>query len=385
MDETNKTRPIIAITGSAGKTTTKELIASILKTRMEIFKSIKNLNLSMFTRHYAKAITPDHEAIVLEYGLQFPGEIKKHCSIIQPNMSVITNIGSAHVGNFKSNIIELAKAKSEIIKGMDPLGSLYLNADDANSKLLLTDSFKGTIITVGIEKKANYRARQISYSDTGMTFQVKLNKKNYAFTIPVYGIHNIYNALFSIAVTHQLGFTPEEMQQGFNNSARILKKNRRLSLYHTGYNIQIIDDTFSANPQAMKAALDVLENLGKQNNIAVLADMLELGNYTENGHKEVGKYLAAKKVDLLFTFGDYAQSIAHGAIESGFPVDKVFHFSDIEDLNTTLLRTLIPGSTVLVKGSHALNMNQTVKFLRSYYKQMKSEEKQNRRSRKKKS
>jgi UDP-N-acetylmuramoyl-tripeptide--D-alanyl-D-alanine ligase len=376
MDETNKTRPIIAVTGSAGKTTTKELIASILKTRMKTFKSIKNLNLSIFTMHYAQSITPDHEAIVLEYGLQYPGEIKKHCSIIQPNISVITNIGTAHVGNFKSNIIELAKAKSEIIEGMDPLGRLYLNADDANSKLLLTDSFKGTIKTVGIEKKANYRARHIHYTDAGMTFQVKIKGKMYSFTVPVYGIHNIYNALYAIAVTHQLGFTPEEMQQGFNNSRRILKKNRRLSLYSIWDNIQIIDDTFSANPQAMKAALDVLENLGNKYNIAVLADMLELGEYTVDGHKEVGKYLAAKKIDLLYTFGDFAQSIGHGAIESGFPEDKVFHFSNIEDLNTTLLNSLLPGSTVLVKGSHALKMNRTVKFLRSYYKQMKAEAKE---------
>ncbi|MEA3577713.1 UDP-N-acetylmuramoyl-tripeptide--D-alanyl-D-alanine ligase [Peribacillus frigoritolerans] len=366
MDEKHKTRPIIAITGSAGKTTTKEMVACILSTRMKILKSQNNLNLPVHTNHYAQSISHAHQAIVLEYGLQFPGEIKKHCSIIQPNISVITNIGSAHVGNFNSSIVELARAKSEIIEGMDSFGRLYVNADDSNSKFLLTDPFKGPITTVGIEKGADYRASHVSYCDTGMIFQVEMNGKKCDFMIPILGIHNIYNALFSIAVTHQLGFTPEEIQQGFNDSLKFLINTRRLNLYKIGNNIQIIDDTWSANPQAMKAALDVLENIGNNNNIAVLANMLELGNHTIDGHLEVGKYLATKKVDLLFTYGDYAKYISNGAIQSGFPKEKVFHFNSLNVLNPALLKILKPGSTVLIKGSHSVMMNRIVDFLRAY-------------------
>jgi UDP-N-acetylmuramoyl-tripeptide--D-alanyl-D-alanine ligase len=383
MDVENKVLPIIAITGSAGKTTTKEMIASILSTRLTILKSEENRNTYISTKYHAKLIKPVHQALVLEYGLQYPGNIKTHCSIIQPNISIITNIGSAHVGNFNGSIAELAKGKSEIIEGMDPLGMLYINADDTNSKLLLTNSFKGSITTVGINEAADYQASQISYTNTGMTFQVKLNEQNCSFTIPVYGIHNVYNALFSIAVSHRLGFTPAEMQQGFNNSVKFLKNNRRLSLYNISNNIKIIDDTRSANPQATIAALDVLENLGGKYNIAVLADMLELGDYTVDGHKEVGKYLATKKVDLLFTYGDHAQYIANGAIESGFPKETVFQFKDIQDLNISLQKALKPGSTVLIKGSRAVMMNRTVEFLlAAYYKRsVKSNRKQGRRKR----
>lgn len=365
MGESHKPRPIIAITGSAGKTTTKEMIACILSTRLTILKSIKNRNLS-YTVRYARSIKPHHQAIVLEYGLHLPGDIQKHCSIIQPNISIITNIGSAHIGNFNSSIVQLAKAKSEIIKGMDPLGKLYISADNSNSKFLLTDSFKGSITTVGIGKKADYQASNVNYCEKGMTFQIQLNGQECTFTIPIYGVHNIYNALFSIAVTHQLGFTPEEIQQGFNNSLKYLINMRRLSVYRTVNNIKIIDDTFSANPQAMKAALDVLEKIGKENNIAVLANMTELGNYTADGHMGVGKYLAIKKVDLLFTYGKFAKDIGEGAIQSGFPKEKVFHFKKMKDLNESLLKILKPGSTILIKGSHSVRMNRTVRFLRSF-------------------
>lgn len=368
MNENHQKRPIIAITGSAGKTTTKELIACILSRRLKILKSIKNLNLPIYTERYAKSILPAHQALVLEYGMLNAGDIKNHCSIIQPNISIITTIGTAHIGNFNSSIVELARAKSEIIEGMDPLGRLYINADDSNSKWLVTDSFKGTIITVGIEKKADYRARNVTYSKTGMNFLVEMNGREYKFSLPLYGIHNIYNALFSIAVTHQLGFTPEEMQDGFNISGKILKNSRRLSVYPIANNVQIIDDTWSANPQAMIAALDVLENLGNKNNIAVLGNMLELGGYTTDGHKEVGEYLTKKKIHFLFTYGDYAKIIAEAAIQSGFPKENVFHFIEINALNKALLGTLTPGTTILIKGSHSLKMNQTVRYLRSFYK-----------------
>jgi len=368
MDENHQQRSIIAITGSAGKTTTKELIACILSKRLEILKSIKNLNLPIYTEHYAKSILPAHQALVLEYGMLKAGDIKNHCRIIQPNISIITTIGTAHIGNFNNSIVELARAKSEIIEGMDPHGRLYLNADDSNSKLLVTDSFIGTITTVGIEKKADYQASNVTYSNTGMDFQVNINGSNFNFSLPLYGVHNIYNALFSIAVAHQLGFSPTEMQQGFNFSKKIFRHSRRLNVYPIANNVRIIDDTWSANPEAMKAALDVLDNLGKNYNIAVLGNMLELGAYTTDGHKDVGEYLTKKKVHILFTYGDYAKNIADAAIQSGFPKEHVFHFIELKALNRALLKTLSPGTTVLIKGSHSLKMNQTVQYLRSFYK-----------------
>ncbi|MGR9047514.1 UDP-N-acetylmuramoyl-tripeptide--D-alanyl-D-alanine ligase [Halobacillus faecis] len=367
MDQTH--RPIIAITGSAGKTTTKEMIASILNTRFNTFKSIRNRNLT-HTERYSRSIKPHHQAVILEYGLLKTGDIKKHCDIIQPNISVITNIGSAHVGNFNSSLEKLAKEKSEIIAGMDSKGSLYLNADDSNSKLLTIEPFSGNIKTIGIKTKADYKATHIRFHKNGMKFKVRLNKKRRKFTIPVYGIHHIYNALFSIAVTDSLGFTPEEMQKGFNDSFKSLKNNRRLSLYNLMDNIQILDDTWSANPQAMKAAIDVLSKIGKGRNVAVLGSMLELGKHTVDSHLDVGKHLAAKKVDVLITYGKDAKHIGLGAIAAGFPADHVFHFNKVKDLQHSLLDAISPMTTVLVKGSHSMRMHRTVHFLRSTFKEL---------------
>lgn len=359
-------RPIIAITGSAGKTTTKEMIASILNTRFNIFKSIRNRNLS-HTERYAKSIKPHHQAVVLEYGLLKTGDIKNHCAIIQPNISVVTNIGSAHVGNFNSSLEQLAKEKSEIIAGMDPQGSLYLNADDSNSKSLTIEPFSGDITTIGIKTKADYKATHIRFHKNGMKFKVKLNKKRRKFTIPVLGVHHIYNALFSIAVTDSLGFTPKEMQKGFDDSFNSLKNNRRLSLYRLKDEVRILDDTWSANPQAMKAAIDVLSKIGRGRNVAVLGSMLELGTHTVDSHLNVGKHIAAKKVDTLFTYGKNAEHIGLGAIDAGFPADHVYHFNKIKDLHHALLDIISPEATVLVKGSHSMRMNRTVHFLRSTF------------------
>ncbi|MCA1011493.1 UDP-N-acetylmuramoyl-tripeptide--D-alanyl-D-alanine ligase [Halobacillus halophilus] len=359
-------RPIIAITGSAGKTTTKEMIASILNIRFNIVKSIRNRNLS-HTEHYAKSIKPHHQAVVLEYGLLKPGDIKKHCTILQPNISVVTNIGSAHVGNFNSSIEQLAKEKSEIIAGLEPHGTLYINADDTNSELLTIEPFSGSIKTIGIKNKADYKATRIRFHKNGMTFKVRLNNKRRRFTIPVYGIHHIYNALFSIAVTDSLGFTPEEMQKGFNHSSQFLKNNRRLSLYTLTDHVQVLDDTWSANPQATKAAIDVLSEIGEGANIAVLGSMLELGEHSVDQHLDVGKHLARKNVDKLFTFGKDARHIGMGAIDAGFPEEHVFHFDKINDMNLSLLGVIQPDTTVLVKGSHSIRMNRTVKFLLSSF------------------
>lgn len=359
-------RPIIAITGSAGKTTTKEMIASILDTRLNTFKSIRNRNLS-HTERYAKSIKPHHQAVVLEYGLLNAGDIKKHCAIIQPNISVVTNIGTAHVGNFNSNIEHLAKEKSEIIAGMDPQGDLFINADDSNSKLLTIEPYSGNITTIGIKNKADYKATHIRFHEKGMKFKVRLNNKRQKFTIPVFGVHHIYNALFSIAVTDSLGFTPKEMQQGFDNSFKSLKNNRRLSLYQLTDSVRILDDTWSANPQAMKAAIDVLSKIGKGRNVAVLGSMLELGNHTVDSHLEVGEHIAENNVDDLFTYGKHAKHIGMGAIEAGFPAAHVFHFEKIKDLNHSLLDVITPGTTILVKGSHSIRMNRIVHYLRSTF------------------
>ena len=172
-----------------------------------------------YDRAYEKhkeEINDTHQAVVLEYGMAYPGIITNHCSIIQPNISIVTNIGLAHVGNFDGDVRGVAKAKSELIHGMDQQGLLIVNQDDDNSRYLETQQFKGKIITVGIKKEADYRAYDLQYKDVGMSFKMKLHGQEIDLYIPILGEHHVYNALNAVAVADLLGFSPLDIQAGLN-------------------------------------------------------------------------------------------------------------------------------------------------------------------------
>jgi len=358
-------KPVIAITGSAGKTTTKEMIASILKQRWKIYKTSGNANAPRHTAVYARKIKPYHKAVVLEFGMSHHGQIKLHTRIIQPNIGIVTNVGTAHIGNFKGNIKGIANTKSDLIRNMKQTGLLVLNADDKNSRLLDTKKFKGKIMTVSQHQAADYQADNIEYTLGGMKFRTKIKDKPIEFKIPVYGRHNIYNALFAIAVADYLGFSPNEIRKGLLTYKR---PGRRLTIYRLKKKIKIIDDTFSANPHATKAAIDVLSNIGKGTNVAVLGTMLEMGKYAVKGHKDVGKFVAKRKIDYLYTYGKTARLIGLGAREAGFPAKKIHHFSNQRILTKKLIKHLKPNTTFLFKASHGMELNKTVKALVTYHK-----------------
>jgi len=358
-------KPVIGITGSAGKTTTKEMLASILQKKWRIYKTYGNANDYQHTKKAVEKILPKHKAAVLEFGMFYSGGIRKHCSIIQPNIGIITNVGTAHIGNFNGQIKGVALAKSELIHNMKQTGLLVINGDDTNSRLLTTKGFKGKIFTVGIKNKTTYQAFNIKYAKKGMSFQVVVRGQIYTFFIPVFGKHNIYNALSAIAVADHLNFSPNDMINGLKSFVR---PNQRLSVHNLKNNIKVIDDTFSANPNAMKAAIDVLDQIGEGKKIAVLGTMLEMGKYAVKGHKDVGKYVARKKIDNLITFGVGAEKIGEGAIEAGFNKNKIRHFTDRKKLNSFLISQLSPNVSILIKASHRLNMNQTVKYILKYLK-----------------
>lgn len=358
---TRQRRAVIAVTGSAGKTTTKEMIAAVLKRRWKIFKSPNNLNAPRSTKRHAGQLRTSHLAAVLEYGMQFHGNIKKHCLYLQPSIGVITNVGRAHVGNFGGSIKGVAKAKSELIRYMKPTGMIVLNADDIHSELLQTKGFKGKIIKIGIRKEADYRASDIRFVNNGMRFRARFGGTMHSFYIPSFGEHNIYNALFAIAVSHRLGFSPQEMQQGLKSYVR---SKGRLHVHHLGSSIKVIDDSFNANPDAAKAALDVLSVIGKQTNIAVLGSMFELGQYAAKGHQEVGRYAAVKKISRIYTLGGLARQIAIGARKGGFPAAKLKSFAGKHQLQRELAKEMKPGTTVLLKGGNSLRMSTMVAYLK---------------------
>lgn len=356
--------PVIAITGSAGKTTTKEMLAAILSQRWNILKTKGNANAPKHTAMYARRVTSRHRAVVLEFGMSRHGQIRRSSQIIQPNIGIVTNVGTAHIGNFKGSIKGIANTKSDLIRYMKPKGLLVLNLDDGNSKLLDTKNFKGKILYVSQKNPSDFKAENIKFERFGMSFEIKINNKMHEFFIPVFGKHNIYNALFAIAVSDYLGFTPSEIKNGLR---RYIRPSRRLSVYRLKNNITLIDDTFSANPNAVKAAIDVMSTIGKGKKMAVLGTMLEMGRYKTKGHMDVGKHIARRKIDMLYTYGFDAVYIAQGALEEGFPKRNIKSFVNQDKLFRELIKEVIPNTTMLFKASHGMQLNQTVKRLRRYY------------------
>lgn len=262
-------RPVIAVTGSAGKTTTKSMVSSVLREKFNIFESKDNCNTSENTCKHVNAITPFHQAAVLEYAMGHEGVITRHCQFIKPHLSIITNIGPAHISNFNNDIRGIARAKSEIIRGMDQDGILIINGDDPNSNFLETESFKGTVLKVGTNKNCDFQATNVRYESNGISFDIEIKGEILTAFLPASGNHNLYNALFAIAAGVQLGLSPMEILRG-------LKKYRnpkgRLELRHFDDEITLIDDTCHATFEAMKSAIEVLCQIAKDNRrkIAVL-------------------------------------------------------------------------------------------------------------------
>jgi len=339
------------------------MIASVLRTRWTVFKTPSNQNYPSATRRYAKRIRPRHRAAVLEFGMLRLGHIRAHCRAIQPTIGVITNVGTAHIGNVGNRVAGIAKAKSELIRHMKPKGTLVLNADDDNSKLLAVKGFKGKRITVGIRRQADYKAQHVKSTRRGVSFRVRLNGKNAKFRIPCLGSHNVYNALNAIAVSRALGFSAGEIKRGL---ARYPIPYRRLVRTECANRITIVDDTFSSNPNATKAALDVLSGFGRKNRIAVVGYMKDLGGYAVRGHKDVGRYAARKKLTHLFTIGKLARHIAQGAKEGGMPAARIRSFRTRSALHRALKGVVGPDTAILVKGSHLLKLERTVAFLKRH-------------------
>jgi UDP-N-acetylmuramoyl-tripeptide--D-alanyl-D-alanine ligase len=269
----------------------------------------------------------------------------------------------AHIGNFDGDIRGIAHAKSELIHGMKQDGVLFMNADDENSGYLETEKFQGKIITTGIRKTADYRAYDVAYAESGMTFKLVLHNDEHQFFIPIFGEHHVYNALNAIAIADYLGFSPLEIKSGL----LFRKPPRRMTIYQLKESMTMIDDTVHSHPQAVIAAIDVLKNIAKGRKIAILGQMRELGDLRDEQYKKVGEYLAEQSIDLIITYGYRADAIGAGAIGASFPEESVKHFLDKDKMHEYLQEILQEKDTILIKGASKTNMFDTVAFLDTTY------------------
>jgi len=340
----------IAITGSSGKTTTKDLIASVLGIKYAVYKTQGNYNNVYGVPLTLLSIKPEHEIAVVEMGMDHLHEIHTSIGLVNPHIAVITNIGTAHMEKLGSQE-NILKAKSEIFETMDAEDYVVLNADDPYLNTIQNTGF--TTIQVGIKNPCSLRANHIAFDATGVNFEA--DRQQWHFKYP--GIHNVYNCLVAIAIAKKLKMTPKEIQLGFD---AFVPSGNRMTIVHCG-NVEVLNDAYNANPESMKAAIDSLKHMAKQRKVAILGDMLELGNYSKKGHQQVGQY-AATVVDLLIGIGDESYEMIEKAKEKK-PDLPCFWFENMTIAAEQINPLLKTGDTILLKASNGMHLEKLIQII----------------------
>ncbi len=352
--------PVVAVTGSVGKTSTKDLIAAVLSSKYNVHKTQGNFNNEIGLPLTIFGLTKDHDVLVVEMGMNHFGEIHKLSQIAKPDIAVITNIGVSHIENLGSRA-GIFKAKSEILDGMLEEGVLIVNGDD---DLLANLQVPQITFTYGRDEKHTFYAKNPKAAGVeGILAIFNTPQWSDEIIIPGLGEHMIDNALASIAVGQQLHLSKAEIKEGFKHYR---PTGMRMDLQLGPNNVYVINDAYNASPDSMKAAIKVLPTIPHTKRcVAILGDMFEMGDYASSLHKEVGRFIGEEKIiDLLITVGDMSRHIQGGAIEYGFSPHNTVHFKSQEALITELKALIHSGDIVLVKASRGMALEKTVDEIR---------------------
>lgn len=355
---------VVGITGSVGKTSTKEMIASVLSEKYRVLKTEGNYNNEIGLPLTIFKIRAEHEVAVLEMGISEFGEMHRLATMANPDICVITNIGLCHLENLKTRD-GILKAKTESFAHLKKDGIAILNGDDDKLSTVRQVGDKEPVF-YGMEEKMEYRedAKKSVYATGvenlglyGMQARIHTPEGEWDVRIPIPGEHNVYNALAATAVGLSLGLSLDQISSGILKAKTI---GGRTNLLNTG-SMTVIDDCYNANPVSMKASIDVLAT-AEGRKIAVLGDMGELGENEKKLHYEVGEYLAKKEIDVLFCAGELSEEIAKAAQKES-KTCEVYYFKTRDALLEQLLPFLKKGDTVLVKASHFMEYPKIVKAL----------------------
>lgn len=340
--------PVIGVTGTCGKTTTKEMIRHILAGSRRVTATYKSYNALFRNLGYLQDMDDCTQAAVFEMGIAYPGDILISSRYFKPQVGVITNIGVDHLqgaGNLETYI----KAKSEMLEGLGYRGTLVLNADDATSQKIDLTPFQGKVVYFGVRRNCHYRALDITQAGGILKFGLYCDGRTYPFSVPGRGEFTIYNALAAIAATHAVGVEFEEAQArlaSFQNVEKHFEFKAGLA------GSTVIDDTWSTNPTSALAAVQMLQALaGGKKTIAVLGKMSLLGKYRDQYHFELGEKVAALGLNGLITLGDGAVQIGLGALHYGMDSQKVYFCQDPEAAVRLLQKLLDQNTVALVKTS----------------------------------
>lgn len=350
--------PVVGITGSVGKTSTKEMIAAVLEEKYNVLKTKGNFNNELGVPLTIFGLRPDHEIAVLEMGISDFGEMHRLAKIARPDTCVITNIGLCHLEFLKSRD-GILKAKTEIFDFLESDGHVILNGDD--DKLITVRDVKGIKpLVFGVDNHQGVWADEIeSKGLKGISCRIHAGEESFKVLIPIPGRHMVYNALAGTAVGLTYGMNMEEIKKGIESLQSL---SGRFHIIETG-NRTIVDDCYNANPVSMKASLDVLQDaLGRR--VAILGDMGELGKDEVEMHREVGVYAAARDIDKIICVGELAGDMAEAA-RLAAPTKDIVHFAKKEGLMEALPEMIRDGDTILVKASHFMEFEKVVEMLRA--------------------
>lgn len=350
--------PFIAITGSVGKTTTKDMVAAVLGARFRVHKTEGNFNNDIGVPLTLLKLEKRHEVCVVELGMDHAGEIDSLGRLVEPDMALITNIGDAHIENLGSRE-NIFKAKCEILPHLKRDGLAVLNGDDP-----LLATLRGTLpqrtLFVGSGQGLDYAAFDLNSDDAGhLSCRIKTPRSQFQADIPALGRHMIYPTLMAAAAAEALGMAPDEIVRGIE---AFLPTKMRMNIIRCKGDIVILNDAYNANPQSMRAAAAVLGDAGqKRRKVAVVGDMKELGPGSEQFHRAVGGYFAQSGADRLIAVGDLARFMAEGAKDAG--LEQADWFPTLDAARNALSREVRAGVTILVKASRSMAFEKIVDYL----------------------
>ena len=349
--------PVVGVTGSVGKTTTKDMAAALLEARGPVLRTTGNLN-----NHWGLPLTllglrEEHTAAVLEMGMSAPGEIRALSAIASPDVAVITRVAAVHLEFFES-VDAIAAAKAEILEGLRPGGAAVLNGDDPRLRRV-GESFDGRVVWFGRDRRFDVSAERWRGTAFGMRFDLRVAGETVDVALPLAGPHFVENFLAAAAAAHVLGVAPETMAEV---AAGITPARHRGEVRRLGESVVLLDDSYNSSPEALDAAVVALTLAPGRRRVAILGDMLELGESGPRLHREAGKALAGQ-VDAVIGVGPLSKELVDGAREGGLAADAAWHLEDAPAAVEAVGDLVRPGDAVLVKASRGVQLETVVDAL----------------------
>ena len=351
--------PVIAITGSVGKTSTKDLVANVVAQKYKVCKTIGNNNNNIGMPFTILNAPNDAEAFVLEMGMNHFGEIHLLSKIAKPNICIITNIGTAHIGNLGSRE-NILKAKLEILDGAKNPYMVINNDNDLLHKWYQENN-NMNVKTYGINEKSDMQAKDIQLYENNSEYKIKINNKEEKIRVPVGGEHFVLNSLCAIAVGELLNIENEDIKKGIETFS--LTKNR-MEVIELKDKIKIINDAYNSSVESVKASLAYMNNLKANRRIAVLGDILETGEFAEKLHRKIGEVVCENNVDILICSGKNAKYIIESARENGFDETNMYYFEDKEEIVDLIKQIIQTEDVVLFKASNGMRFFDIVEKLK---------------------